>query len=413
MHKLIQITIIPLLVTQLASAQERQIKLLNPDFTPATDAKVVAVLLTPGGVVDQDLKPRQTPNDRKEPLVELVNDNGTVTVVDAKTIVASNEQGFLFLPASAFAKAARLQEWAHVELDVSTVPEDKRDGLRLTVMWTNSIQGTFVRPETPRNADEFSTEPAISKEPQPDWRFDPMIVWTHAVPVATQSLRVPPGEILISLASKQLSEESEVFAEMPPGSIATNIGLWRVPSGTTQKIALPEFGSVEGTISDQSMLPDWSKSGRETTRILLNPESLLGLPVILQPSGSRDDYFSKLTSNEGFRTRQSMAHNAVTTSVDGAFRFELVPVADYSIGKLERMTDLPSGIPEPAPFRYVPLKTEKNGTAPSVSVVSRGTTRLDHIEFQSSTAAFSQRPNADPFTKPTDERAAPANLPPG
>ncbi len=63
-----------------APTPARDIQILNPDGTPATDAKVVAVLTTPGGFVDQDLKPRQIPKVDKQPLTELVNDNGIVIV---------------------------------------------------------------------------------------------------------------------------------------------------------------------------------------------------------------------------------------------------------------------------------------------------------------------------------------------
>ena len=47
MHKIIQRIVITLLCTQLAAAQERQIQLLNPDGTPATDAKAIALTSVP------------------------------------------------------------------------------------------------------------------------------------------------------------------------------------------------------------------------------------------------------------------------------------------------------------------------------------------------------------------------------
>ena len=241
MHKIIQLFVVLLLTTQLA-AQERQIQILNPDGTPATDAKVVAVMSIPGGVVDHNLKPRQVPKVDKQPLAELVNENGTVKITfdDAKAIVASNEQGFLLLlSASDFGGKAKLREWAHVELDVSTVPEDQRADLTLNVMWTNSIQGTYVRPNMNQKndpfIDEFNRPEKI--EPKLDWRFDPMITWTHSVPVTNQSLRVPPGEIRISLASKQPNDKAQLPSELPPGSYSATVGLWQVMSGSTQHIA--------------------------------------------------------------------------------------------------------------------------------------------------------------------------------
>lgn len=414
MQKFIQLIVSLLLCTQLATAQERQIKILNPDGTPATDAKAVTVLDTPGGVVDQELKPRQMPNVEEQPLKELFNEIGTVTMSDAKAIVASNEQGFLFLPAAAFGDQAKLREWARVELDVSTIPEDKRADLRLSVMWTNSVQGSFIRPETPAKTDAFiDLDLPVSKEPNPDWRFDPMITWWHTVPVVNQTLRVPPGEILISLASKQVSDNSEVFAEMPPGSFVTNVGLWRVPGGTTQKISLPDFGTVEGTISDQSMLPDWSKSGSETTRIVLNNTSFLTLPALLQPTGSNDQYFSRLMSNEGFRERQNKSFNAMTTAVDGKFRFELVPVADYSIAKLEKITGLPSGSRDPARFQAVPLAADDGGTAPSIQVALNELTTLNGIEFRFPAPVPAQSAIGNPFSNPSVDSTNPSDVPAG
>lgn len=86
----------------------------------------------------------QIPDIKKQPLTELVNDNGTVTLGDAKAIVASNEQGFLFLPASAFGDKAKLWEWARVELDVCNIPEDRRTDEWLSVTWSNNIGGSYV-----------------------------------------------------------------------------------------------------------------------------------------------------------------------------------------------------------------------------------------------------------------------------
>ncbi len=367
----------------------RDIQILNPDGTLATDAKVVAVLTTPGGMVDQDLKPRQVRKGDRQPLFELANTNGTVKIIfdSTQAIVASNEQGFLFLPASAFADKAKLREWAHVELDVSTVPEDLRADITLNVTWTNSLQGMYVRPQKNRDPfrDDFDRPEKI--EPKFDWRLDPMITWTHSVPVTNQSVRVPPGEIMVSLFSKQLNDEAQLLSELPPGSCATTVGLWQTPGGTVQQIALPEFGTVEGMIKKDtsSTFPDWSHSGSETIKFSLNCGLTADTPQILSPSGSNDEYFSKLASDEGFKARRDTATSAMTTTSDGRFRFPLVPFNTYCIHKLIETRKLPGVVLEQVAIVSVPLKPHGDkpwdGDNPSIVVNAMNTTVVNVSEL--------------------------------
>ncbi len=366
-----------------APTPARDIQILNPDGTPATDAKVVAVLTTPGGIVDQDLKPRQIPKVDKQPLRVEVNENGKVIVTtdETKAIIASNEQGFLFLPASAFGDTAKLRKWAHVELDVSTVPEDLRADITLNVTWTNSLQGMYVRPQMNRDPfrDDFHRPEKI--EPKLDWRFDPMITWTHSVPVTNQSVRVPPGEVMVSLVSKRLSDAAQLQSELPPGSFAATIGLWQTKGGTVQQIALPEFGTVEGMIQKDtsSTLPDWSNSGSESVQFVLNHGSFADMPPILKTFGNNEECFSKLSSEEGFKTRRDWATSAMTTTSDGRFRFPLVPVNTYSIHKLIEMRKLPSGIPGQLGYAVLPLKPD--GDNPSIVVNAKNTTVVNVTEL--------------------------------
>jgi hypothetical protein len=368
-----------------APTPARDIQLLNPDGTPATDAKVVAVLTTPGGIVDQDLKPRQVRKGDRQPLTELVNTNGTVKIIfdSTQAIVASNEQGFLFLPASAFGDTAKLRKWAHVELDVSTVPDDKRAEITLNVTWTNSLQGMYVRPQMNRDpfSDVFDRPEKV--EPKPDWRFDPMITWTQSVPVTNRSVRVPPGEVMISLVSKQVNDETP-FLVLPPGACAATVGLWQTPGGTVQHIALPEFGSVEGAIKTDttSTLPDWSHSGSETMKFSLNHGPFADLPPILSHPGSNDEYFSNLASDEGFKARRDWAASSMTTSSDGSFRFPLVPVGTYSIHKLIETRKLPVGTPGQLAVVTVPLKPDGDGDNPSIVVNAKNTTVVSVTELR-------------------------------
>ena len=426
MQNLIQIPVVLLLIAQLASAQERQIKLLNPDGTPATDAKVVAVLLTPGGVVDQDLKPRQTPNDRKEPLAELVNDNGTVTVVDAKAIVASNEQGFLFLPASAFGETAKLREWARVELDVSSIPEEKRADVRLNVIWMNSIIGAPYRIWT--NSIILVPSPPLRTEPReefrdafetnlvkivenPDWRFQPMISWSHSVAVATQSLRVPPGEVSVSVTSKEFMDGHSFIAEMPPRGFSVNIGLWRVPSGEVTQIAMPQFGAVEGMMESKSDLPDWGKSGNEVTEIAIHPAETTPLPYILHPSNNLEEYAARLVSDEGFEARQSRTVSGIAAAgVDGKYRMDLVPVGTFAFGKLEKIKSNPNDGQAGELLMFIELAWTDYRVPSPYSISANETTTLDLLH--AARPAHIVPPDSDPPSRP-NEGPVPANLPAG
>lgn len=395
-----------------APAPARDIQILNPDGTPAADAKVVAVLTTPGGIVDQDLKPRQIPKVDKQPLTELVNDNGKVTVSTDETmaIVASNEKGFLFLPSSAFGDTAKLRKWAHVELDVSTVPEDLRADITLNVTWTNSLQGMYVRPQS-ISTDGLRRRGVANPEEfkfQPDWRFDPMITWNHSVPVTNQSVRVPPGEVMVSLVSKRLNDEALLQSEWLPGSCAVTVGLWQTPGGTIQHIALPEFGTVEGTTKSKttSTLPDWSKSGSETFQFVLKQGWSAVTPPIPSPSGNNDDYFSRLSSDEGFKARQDSAANARTATSDGQFQFPFVPVGTYAIFKLIEMRKLPHGTPGQLGYAAIPLETDGDGESLSIVVNAKNTTVVNVTEL----------PLPAPVTEPFLEEptsASPSPLPAG
>jgi hypothetical protein len=307
-----------------------------------------------------------------------------ITFDSTQAIVASNEQGFLFLPASAFGDTAKFREWAHVELDVSTVPDEMRADITLNVTWTNSLQGMYVRPQMNQGDDLFRSafDRPEKMEPKLDWRFDPMITWTQSVPVTNQSVRVPPGEVLISLVSKRLSDAAQLQSELPPGSFAATIGLWQTKGGTVQQIVLPEFGTVAGAIKSDttSTLPDWSHSGSETMQFSLNHGPFADLPPILSPSGNNDEYFSKLASDEGFKARRDWAASSMTTSSDGSFRFPLVPVGTYSIHKLIESRKLPSGIPGQLAIVSVPLKPD--GDNPSVVVNAKNTTVVSVTELR-------------------------------
>jgi hypothetical protein len=377
----------PLLNPKIVSA-EREIQLLNPDGTLATDAKVVA-LFSAGGWVNQDLEPAKNAETATPPLTKLVNKNGTVTVDEnTKAIVASNEHGFLFLPASAngnFGTKGKLRKWARVELDVSTVPEDQQANIAVNFVWVNSISGSYARPNLLSNQ---------GPQTQFDWRFDPMINWIQSVPVKNHTVRVPPGELQITVASKQFDGQVTSYQDWAPGTFASNVGIWRVPSDTVQKIALPEFGTVEGLIGKvhPSSLPDWDASSGETVRIILHDASIASGPSKLLQPGANDEYASRLLSEPGLEERRRLTINSVTTSSNGKFRFPLVPAGKYSIVKLVENPGLSIISGQPS-FRGVSLRLD--GEAQSIVVNAKKKTS---IEVHENTETNPIMPN---FSQPT------------
>jgi hypothetical protein len=100
-----------------ASAETRKMKLLNPVGTTASDAKVIAVLVSTGAMVDHELKalPFHTMNGQRQPspFKDVANDDGAISFdVSAYAVVAQNEQSFVFVPSQAFAELATLRPWA-------------------------------------------------------------------------------------------------------------------------------------------------------------------------------------------------------------------------------------------------------------------------------------------------------------
>ncbi len=137
-----------------------------------------------------------------------------------------HEEGFLFLPASAFVikqnyENGHTRNWMFLRSQ-RICERISHSRLRGQIRFRAC---TFARSRSQRTA---CGDVGCSSEEfkfQPDWRFDPMITWTHSVPVTNQSVRVPPGEIMVSLVSKQLNDEAQLQSELPPGSCAATVGL--------------------------------------------------------------------------------------------------------------------------------------------------------------------------------------------
>ncbi len=130
------------------------------------------------------------------------------------------------------------------DLDVSTVPQELRADVRLNVLWTNSLQGSFTRQMSTMLYSRSLRKQSIKIEN--NWHLTPYVTWTHwNIAVENQKLRVPPGEISISISSNSFHENDSSPTAFPQGAFTSTVGLWRVSSGATEKVVLPEFGMLK------------------------------------------------------------------------------------------------------------------------------------------------------------------------
>ena len=356
MHKLIQITVVLLLITQLAAAQERQIKLLNPDGTPAADAKVIAINTIGAAMPMVDTNLELLPIDLRgkqadgTSMMKVENDNGTVSLSDdAKAIVACNDNGFVFLPADADGETAQLRPWANVKIDTSSIPETMKEKLWLRISWSNNFCGMY-----PGNGiiDGLGF-PTAKKHPSPDWRFDPFVSWRRNVKVSenTEVFKVPPGEV------------SVLLTDIDPGKAQSGLGsnhsvFAKTTSNKTTEIAFPKFGSFRGTlvVTNKLGLPDWGQSRKtrvsvlsttnrspadlELQRRFANIETpfvtnINGVPRVEPSAQNWNDYAEFLSTDAGFDVRISGIRSTATeVEANGSFLVSLVPVGEYTLTRL-------------------------------------------------------------------------------
>jgi hypothetical protein len=347
-----------------APTPARQIQILNPDGTSATDAKAIAIktigIAMP--VVDTNLEllpndPRGKQSDRTS-MTKLENNNGTVSLsADAKAIVASNDDGFLFLPSGTDVETAQLRSWANVKIDTSSIPVDiVKDKLWLRISWSNNFCGMY-----PGNGLMDGVGfPAAKKDPSPDWRFDPFVTWCRDVKVSenTDTFRVPPGEVSVMLTDidPKKSQRSGVSYHMAFGKTMSN---------KTTEIVFPKFGSFRGTLVTATKLglPDWGQSGKtQVATVPLgskfpaqvdlhrrfgniptpNAISVNGKPIVAPTSQNWNHYADFLSTDAGFSVRTSgFGSRMAEVEPDGTFFFPLVAVSDYTLNRLTPVTSPP------------------------------------------------------------------------
>lgn len=277
-----------LVITEpLSFAQEaavNQLRLLNPDGTPAVDAKAVAIL-QPGVTIDYRLPPLPTQLPPSPLTKEVENLAGVLFIhPNAKALVARSDQGFVFVPLDAKPTIARLRPWAKLKINIpsSSLPADLRQGMQLIVIWQNNFAGQLVRPMLVEVNDPFGgnagddpfggggtkksfvyrqtfqgqTQKSTSDSPPVrDWRLDNLVTWQREVDLTDQIVEVPPGEVMVVLRSghsnttdKAAPLEEVLFKPL------------RTTSGKLAEFTVPQFASATGILADDESLPDWNRA---------------------------------------------------------------------------------------------------------------------------------------------------------
>lgn len=138
------------LMTASSYADETQIRLLNPDGTPAINVTAIGIMIPPAKIdaTAERLKPQYDPSDVPmplEPAMLLTVDNDFLKFYSwPQAIVASNDNGFAFIPKEAYRQEATLRPWAKLKLNVATVPEALRDRYRIVIHWSNNFVGAMA-----------------------------------------------------------------------------------------------------------------------------------------------------------------------------------------------------------------------------------------------------------------------------
>lgn len=347
MFKRCFVLLLTAVISTSAVAETRQLKLLNPDRSPAVDAKAVAILSTPGARVNEEFEPfpfHTMDGQRHASPVKAAENNEGVISFDksAKAVIARNDHGFVFIPAEAFREAATLRPWANVKFDPPAELKEHAEEFKLRVLWSNCYA-------CPNEGIRI-----LSSRQKPDWRFQPLVYIEQHIDLAGPStVRVPPGEIQLMLFDSEQAKRIE-DDEVDPAQITSHVsfGIYRTRSGEVTDLSsqLPKFGGLMGKIKTvQSGLPDWSIDSENqdlqrvmTVRLLHNkqlPPAVLPSNPFGQsgPSTVLDNYAKFCATDEGLAHRRQGAVFASTEiTADGSFQFDLLPVGEYSLEQMLR-----------------------------------------------------------------------------
>lgn len=375
MRKLIYLTHLTLILYLLSSlcamGQERQLELINPDGTVATDSVAVAVI-APGVYLDEQLALVQYSEEQYSLLKSVAGDNsskpseglllthlylnksGLLTVpakAKAKAVVAQNQHGFAFVPPGALTDKTKLRPWAKLKIDTSTVSELVRSKYQMHIVWRNNFAGTLsgkVYRSIQTAGDPFggrSTAPL-------DWRFNNYVSRLQVVDVMDQTITVPPGEVTIILGVPGF--ESTVGPSIP----MVVLGVVRTASGQTAEFKLPDLGSAHGQLVGDASLPNWSSDINQAILIRTMPVRADGFrpiptadqlladlprspdgvsdPFAAQGASQRnrvaDAYARYFASAEGAAARTGFTGVAmVLADEQGKFTFDALPIGQYEL----------------------------------------------------------------------------------
>jgi len=344
------------LMTVSSYADETQIRLLNPDGTPAMNVKAIGIMVPPARIDAAAeglnlLSPGETatPSTILFPAMLLTADNDVVKFnATPEAIVASNDNGFAFIPKEAYRKEVTLRPWAKLKLNVATVPEALRDRYRIVLNWTNDFAGPVARKLHSAAAsspnDPFLVAAGVddafnqaSPVPPIDWRIDPCACWMKVVEITDQTINVPPGEATIMLVATDVQEHwKQGFPDRPnPMQI---LALLKTKSGAEAEFRLPEFGSIKGRYASDSEQLDWSNTDGQDIHIFIAPESTVNVVPPTIVTFEIEQLLKFDASPEGFATRQqTIGGSGMMVGRNGEFTADMVPVGKYLLHRLTQM----------------------------------------------------------------------------
>ena len=324
-----------LVISQSAFAEDAQVKLLNPDGTPAVDAKAIAIMKI-WSRVDADLKelPSLTMQMPEEGGTKAAKNEAGVITYDSKAIavVAQNQAGFVFVPLPLKGNSAKLRPWAKLSIDASVLDPQLRASRRIAVLWENCFAGYPPRPSSMVEQEDPFGGPMVPKH---DWRFDSFVMWSLSLEAKeSQVVNVPPGEVTILISDKDVStvDWQKPFSHVRLRPVRTR-------SGTEARSEVPELIAVKGELVDANV-PDWN-GGKDNARFVFAnqagapmPEEMAKLFTGLDHGSGTilDELASRYASEAGTKYRYGLLPQAtVAVKDDDTFEIPGLPPGKYDL----------------------------------------------------------------------------------
>ncbi|MCA9063932.1 MAG: hypothetical protein KDA96_12760 [Planctomycetaceae bacterium] len=329
------------------SEPTRELTLLNPDETPAANARVAVYGKAAKAPLKVDSVFIEYPPTDGGNSPQFADARGRIQIErDPKAVIASTEQGFAFIPGESLQKSALLRPWASVKLETATLPEAFRDQFVILITWSNHLAGTYdpgpIRHATSKPLHNGFNTGFGDPMSTPNWRVDRMVTVRYELPVEDQVIQVPPGEVTVALLSKPngVFDDSKQDAvtnasgvERPETRLNVDLGFWPVESEKTTTISLPQFGWVTGNLFESSAgtLPDWNRTSRVKHMIAAIPEKNVVYRSYQVPAD--------LLSEAGVRYRNRMSGFVLGHVTDNnQILFPPIPVGKYHVQAMAQET---------------------------------------------------------------------------